>query len=157
MKLPLLLAIAAALPFASAQPPPMTGEQRYHYYRSRGLSLDNYPEPMKKSAPRDYPMRGIPITDPKFQAVFDAVVATLAKRSPTLPPRTVRDFSDHLQMGETYLITKGDVTETCDKCRGAGRTPDTSKSLRIGDGKIECKDCKGTGKITRILQLLVKW
>ena len=135
----------------------MTSAERLDYYRSRGwdtrLSVDRLPT----TAPRDYPMRAIPLQDPRFQSVYAAVLAAPRVRGALPPPATLSDFADRLRMGETYVIQKGEVTETCHKCTGAGRIPDTSKALRVGDGKIACPDCTGLGKLTRILQLLIKW
>jgi len=125
------------------------------------------PPAIPLAPPKDYPMRAVPLSDPRFQSVYNAVLETLAKPSgpfkgapkvlPKDAPATLGDFSDRLQMGDTYIIQKGQSTETCGKCLGAGRIPDTGPGPRTGDGKVECKECKGLGKLTRILQLLIKW
>jgi hypothetical protein len=157
--LPILILSALC---ADAQPYPMTPEQRGAYYKSRGLSLDApRPNTVPLAPPRDYPMRSIPITDPRFQSVYNAVLETIAAipkgRPKIIPPATIGDFFDRLQMGDTYVIQKGEITESCPKCMGAGRIPSKEPGPRIGDGKLECKECKGIGKLTRILQLLIKW
>lgn len=157
MKTTIILAFAAGITLAGAQIDSIHPADRARYMRSIGLSMDRPATAPRKTEPRDYPMRAIPLSDPRFTAVYQAVLAAWPKKSKIPPPATVSDFSDRLQMGETYPIEKGKVIETCRKCQGAGRMHEKTPAMRTGDGKVECPDCKGIGKLELTLQLLVRW
>lgn len=154
---------------ASAQVQVMTGEQRYDYYKSRGLSLEKVNPKRPIASAIDYKIGALPDGDPRIQAAFDSLVASFGKRrvkntsgdpfkpGKLLAPATLEEFFDLLKMGEIFDIVKGTANIECMPCQGWGRVTDKGKGLRTGDGKVECDKCDGEGKFTVPQPVRVRW
>lgn len=98
----------------------------------------------------DYPVRNIGKADPRFAALHKELVALQ-------PALTLDSLYSRLLAGETFRLERPDKPAVCKGCNGFGKIPDKGSSYRTKDGKLECPDCKGLGKIDSVRVILIKW
>lgn len=65
-------------------------------------------------------------------------------------------FLNSLKNGETYEVTQLEERR-CQTCRGFGRVPNDGSAPRQSDGKMNCRDCMGQGKLPWKVNYIVAW
>lgn len=66
-------------------------------------------------------------------------------------------FVSQLKNGEVFTVTRPELRR-CQGCRGFGRVTTTKPpGFRDPDGKMECPDCRGIGKIDWVITYQVVW
>tara|TARA_B100000925_G_scaffold75789_1_gene53479 strand:+ start:8272 stop:9111 length:840 start_codon:yes stop_codon:yes gene_type:complete len=108
------------------------------------------------SIPAQEPPGTKQIKETKTLPMFTAEVST-EKLEEGPPPMSQQLFLSMVKNGEIFQYQQFEERR-CQECRGFGRVTDTrSIGMRSPDGKMDCPDCIGTGKIKWDVTYMVGW
>ena len=108
------------------------------------------------SAPAEEPTGTKQIKETKTLPMFTAEVST-DKLEKGPPPMSQQLFLSMVKNGEVFQYQQFEERR-CQECRGFGKVTDTRPiGMRSPDGKMDCPDCGGTGKIKWDVTYMVGW
>ncbi|MBP82833.1 MAG: hypothetical protein CMO61_03195 [Verrucomicrobiales bacterium] len=117
-----------------------------------GIPLDNG----GGSAPAEEPPGTKQIKEIRTLPMFTAEVST-EKLEEGPPPMSQQLFLSMVKNGEVFQYQQFE-DRRCQECRGFGKVQDTRPlGMRSPDGKMDCPDCSGTGKIKWDVTYMVGW
>ncbi len=105
----------------------------------------------------DGPVKARPkkeVTTTETLKKFEANLSTQVLSAPVKMNKDI--FLNSLKNGETYEVTQMEERR-CQTCRGFGRVPNDGSAPRQSDGKMNCRDCMGKGKLSWKVHYLVAW
>lgn len=108
------------------------------------------------SAPAEEPPGTKRIKETRTLPMFTAEVST-EKLEEGPPPMSQQLFLSMVKNGEVFQYQQFEERR-CQECRGFGKVSDTRPiGMRSPDGKMDCPDCGGTGKIKWDVTYMVSW
>ena len=108
------------------------------------------------SAPAEEPLGTKQIKETRTLPMFTAEVST-EKLEEGPPPMSQQLFLSMVKNGEVFQYQQFE-DRRCQECRGFGKVQDTRPiGMRSPDGKMDCPDCSGTGKIKWDVTYMVGW
>ena len=121
-----------------------------------GVTFFGIPLDTGGSAPAEEPPGTMQIKETRTLPMFTAEVST-EKLEEGPPPMSQQLFLSMVKNGEVFQYQQFE-DRRCQECRGFGKVQDTRPlGMRSPDGKMDCPDCSGTGKIKWDVTYMVGW